>query len=233
MQVDYDGSDLYGGAIRKWVGVTWQPRDNLSTTIGICPHRSRWLVAAPGRSEFHGLRGRSLATRHCPRLLPDVKAAGASGIAVGRHSRLRRSFLCAAVRSGPIDRGAEARRTRVMTFSISTLNFPGTLPLADCAAIRPVYCLHERRLAPCRPQRLQRSFPGLVAGPARRPACYKTSLSDSAPNRSSQSRAVHCHRDRSSCCPQSSGRHRSTLHRPSRYRTCCRQALLYLPLRPS
>jgi len=35
VQLDYDGNDLYGGNIRKWVGLTWQPRDDLSMTCGV------------------------------------------------------------------------------------------------------------------------------------------------------------------------------------------------------
>ena len=35
LQLDYDGSDLYGGNFRKWAGVTWHPRDNLNMTAGV------------------------------------------------------------------------------------------------------------------------------------------------------------------------------------------------------
>lgn len=35
LQLDYDGSDLYGGAVRKWMGLTWQPRDDLNMTFGV------------------------------------------------------------------------------------------------------------------------------------------------------------------------------------------------------
>jgi len=35
VQLDFDGGDLYGGNFRKWGGLTWQPRDNLSVTAGV------------------------------------------------------------------------------------------------------------------------------------------------------------------------------------------------------
>ena len=35
VKLDYDGSDLYGGAFRKWAGLTWQPRDDLNMTFGV------------------------------------------------------------------------------------------------------------------------------------------------------------------------------------------------------
>jgi hypothetical protein len=35
VKLDYDGSDLYGGALRKRVGLTWQPRDDLNMTFGV------------------------------------------------------------------------------------------------------------------------------------------------------------------------------------------------------
>jgi hypothetical protein len=35
VQVDFDGGDLYGGNLRKWGGLTWQPRENLSMTVGV------------------------------------------------------------------------------------------------------------------------------------------------------------------------------------------------------
>lgn len=35
VQLDYDGQDLYGGSIRTWGGLTWQPRADLSLTAGV------------------------------------------------------------------------------------------------------------------------------------------------------------------------------------------------------
>ena len=35
VQLDFDGGDLYGGNFRKWGGLTWQPRENLSMTVGV------------------------------------------------------------------------------------------------------------------------------------------------------------------------------------------------------
>ena len=35
VKIDYDGGDLYGGSFRKWGGLTWQPRDDLSLTVGV------------------------------------------------------------------------------------------------------------------------------------------------------------------------------------------------------
>jgi hypothetical protein len=35
VKLGYDGSDLYGGAVRKWAGLTWQPREDLNMTVGV------------------------------------------------------------------------------------------------------------------------------------------------------------------------------------------------------
>lgn len=35
VKLDYDGSDLYGGAVRMWSGLTWQPREDLNMTFGV------------------------------------------------------------------------------------------------------------------------------------------------------------------------------------------------------
>lgn len=35
VQLDYDGQDLYGGSVRAWGGLTWQPRPDLVMTAGV------------------------------------------------------------------------------------------------------------------------------------------------------------------------------------------------------
>jgi hypothetical protein len=51
VQLDYDGQDLYGGNIRKWAGLTWQPRDDLSMTVGLAHiDIDGWLLHQEGQN---------------------------------------------------------------------------------------------------------------------------------------------------------------------------------------
>jgi len=51
VQVDYDGQDLYGGFVRTWGGLTWQPRTDLSMTFGVA-HTTLdgWLLYQEGQN---------------------------------------------------------------------------------------------------------------------------------------------------------------------------------------
>lgn len=57
VQLDYDGSDLYGGSVRKWLGLTWQPRDDLNMTVGVAhTDLDGWLLHQEDR-EFATFSG--------------------------------------------------------------------------------------------------------------------------------------------------------------------------------
>lgn len=57
VQVDYDGQDLYGGFIRTWGGLTWQPRTDLSMTLGVAhTDIDGWLLHQDGQ-DFTTFKG--------------------------------------------------------------------------------------------------------------------------------------------------------------------------------
>ncbi len=57
VQVDYDGQDLYGGFVRTWGGLTWQPRTDLSMTFGVAhTDIDGWLLQQEGQ-DFTTFKG--------------------------------------------------------------------------------------------------------------------------------------------------------------------------------
>ncbi|MGY8794578.1 MAG: DUF5916 domain-containing protein [Woeseiales bacterium] len=59
VKLDYDGQDLYGGSIRTWGGLTWQPRADLALTVGVSyTDIDGWLLQQEGQdfTTFTGTR---------------------------------------------------------------------------------------------------------------------------------------------------------------------------------
>ena len=59
VKLDYDGQNLYGGSIRTWGGLTWQPRADLALTVGVSyTEIDGWLLQQEGQdfTTFTGTR---------------------------------------------------------------------------------------------------------------------------------------------------------------------------------